>query len=569
MIRRLALLLTLAGCTEHIQLARDPLNGLVSLKITPADTSIVITDLSEPFQEVDYKATGKFLDGTSHDVTDLVTFRVDNPMPGDFVDGNAFVTTNQAAGHIIVHADGDSISATATLTVIVNATVIDPSFPPPAPEIFGQPGTPVITGDPTHSPAMLYPSAGARFPQGVASTLFQLTPGAGNDTFLLSFDCELLHLGVLTGGDRWLAVDQTQRLLAQSCLTEDLAVTLEGASSSDGTIYGAAPTPIAFSPDRPDGIIYYWSAATSGIHLGELGAESAAKLYPGDTTCVGCHSAARDGSALAMGYGGETLQTIALPSLATKIDAAKKIPMGWAAFSPDGSRVVVANKGVLTLYDAATGVPVGPGMGKVTLPPMKFATHPDWSPDGAYVAVALTGMMPDNMDVDVASIARIPFHADAWGMPQVLVASAGPGDNNYFPRYSPDGTYLAYVHAAETSHGAPSAELRLVPAGGGAVISLAIASHRVGSVDGVGGIGDTMPTWAPVKGDRAWLAFSSSRAYGAVLPNAGRGQIWITAVDLARALVSGDPSSAAFWLPCQDVTVLNNNPVWSSPPATP
>jgi hypothetical protein len=71
----------------------------------------------------------------------------------------------------------------------------------------------------------------------------------------------------------------------------------------------------------------------------------------------------------------------------------------------------------------------------------------------------------------------------------------------------------------------------------------------------------TMPAWAPRTGERAWLAFTSARPYGAVLPTAGRGQIWVTSLDLT---LTGDPSTAAFWLPCQDATVLNNNPVWST-----
>ncbi len=567
MIRAAAFLVVFTACTDHVQLARDPLNGIVSLKIVPGDSTIEIDDLSQPPQELDYKAIGTFLDGTSHDITNLVRWRVDNPFPGDFIDGNAYVTTNHAAGHVIIHADGDTVGATATLTVVINATLVDTAFPPPAPDLF-QPGATVIS-DPAHSPALLYPSTGTRFPQGLGSTLFQIAQGAGTDTFLLAFDCDVLHLGVLTGGDRWLAADQTQLILAESCLGQNVAITLEGASSADGTIYGAPPAAIAFSTDRPDGVIYYWSAATSGVTRGELGTQTASKLYPTDTTCVGCHSAARDGSALAMGYGGEILQTVGLPSLATTIDASTMRPMGWASFSPDGTRVVVANKGVLTLYDAKTGAPVGAGGGKVPLPVGHFATHPDWSPDGAFVAVAMTTSMPDNMTVDVASIARIGFSADKWGMPETLVASAGSGDNNYFPKYSPDGKYIAFVHAVEASHGAPSAELRLVLAGGGTPVSLVTASRRVGQVDDVAGVADTMPSWAPAQGDTSWLAFASSRVYGAVLPTGGRPQIWIAAVDLAHAAVTGDPSSAAFWLPCQDVTVLNNNPVWSSPPATP
>jgi hypothetical protein len=57
----------------------------------------------------------------------------------------------------------------------------------------------------------------------------------------------------------------------------------------------------------------------------------------------------------------------------------------------------------------------------------------------------------------------------------------------------------------------------------------------------------TMPSWSPGSGDSiAWLAFSSTRPYGAIMPTAARGQIWISGLDLTR---DGDPSFAAFWLP--------------------
>jgi hypothetical protein len=69
-----------------------------------------------------------------------------------------------------------------------------------------------------------------------------------------------------------------------------------------------------------------------------------------------------------------------------------------------------------------------------------------------------------------------------------------------------------------------------------------------------------MPTWSPDVGQRAWIAFVSARSYGAVRPTVGGAQIWIASIDLDG---TGDPSTAAFWLPCQDVTVLNNNPAWA------
>ena len=44
MTRATAFFVVLAACTEHVQLARDPLDGLVSLTVMPAEASITITD---------------------------------------------------------------------------------------------------------------------------------------------------------------------------------------------------------------------------------------------------------------------------------------------------------------------------------------------------------------------------------------------------------------------------------------------------------------------------------------------------------------------------------------------
>jgi len=218
------------------------------------------------------------------------------------------------------------------------------------------------------------------------------------------------------------------------------------------------------------------------------------------------------------------------------------------------------------LRDAQTGAPVGSD-GKVALPSGHFATHPDWSPDGSAVAIAYTATQPTNLDVTGASIALLPYKGSgAFGAPIILVPPVGP-DNNYFPRYSPDGSVLAYVHANEPSRGAASAVLWMVPSTGGTPIALDAANTRVGAQT-VMSVADTMPSWAPRPDHTAFLAFASSRAYGAVLA-AGRPQIWISKIDLSNPLAGTDPSKPAFWLPCQDVTVLNMMPVWSADTTSP
>ena len=213
------------------------------------------------------------------------------------------------------------------------------------------------------------------------------------------------------------------------------------------------------------------------------------------------------------------LHSIDVGTLMTKISPTPSRQMGWATYSPDGDKLVVANNGVLTRYNAATGA----SMGIIPLPPMRYATHPDWSPDGTYLIAALSTQLPTNLDVKAASIVRIPYNDGAWGTPEYVVSGSATS-NNYFPKWSPDGKWIAYVHATTTSQGAVSAELMLVASAGGTPRRLRLASHRVGAVDDVPDLASTMPSWAPREpdqGERDWLAFTSVRPYGAVLPTAG------------------------------------------------
>ena len=564
MIRaHMVLLLSLvAGCTETIRFP-DPLENLVGLELAPGDQTITLVDLQVPADQhhrLQYTATGVFADGSRRDVTGLVHWSIDNTLLGA-IDKGELVASHTAAGHGIVSAFARDQQATANLTILIDAALTDAAFPPPQGGLF-DPQNAVIGGDPTRSPALVYPAEGTLMPQGISRTLFQYLRGSGNDAYQLRFESDVLKLYVETGADRWEADNELMLVLAGSGLAGPIRVEVRATSSTGpNVVYAGNHITLGFTHDQPLGPLYFWSASTSGIMRGGIDIHTASKLYPGSTTCVGCHAITRDASAMAMGYDMSTtvaLQTIDLTTLTTRIDASTTRPMGWGTYSPDGSRLLVANNGALTLYDAASGNTLG----AVPLPAMRYATHPDWSPDGSYVAVALTSQSPTNRDVRSASIARIPYNGGVWGTPEVLVVGSST-NNNYFPKYSPDGKRLLFVHATATSQGATSAELMLMPAGGGTPTLLRVASHRVGTTDDVPDLSDTMPTWSSAVGDRAWIAFVSARAYGAIRPTTGSGQVWITSVD-----PGGFADSAAFWLPCQDITVLNYNPVWSDPPVT-
>lgn len=544
------------GCTETIRLDVNPLDSLTELRIVPDSAMVEITDLAPPNHTLQYTAIGTFGDGTTRDLTEQVTWAIDRDVLGSFEPNGLFIASHAAAGYATVAARIAGFQGTGSLRVSIDATIIDATFPPPAASLFAPP-KPTVTGDMVRSPALVYPATGTVMPTLIASTLFQLEPGNGNDAYRLTFENEVLRLRVETGADRWRADGELQRLIASSAGPDPLRISIE-ATAAGSFIYQGAPTELSFSRDLNDAALYFWSAATNGVMRGGVHLSSASKLYPSNGTCVGCHALNRGGTSLAVGVDdgtGTTFQLAALDvvSQTPSIQPSPSRPMGWAAYSPDSSRIVVADNGVLSLYDASSGA----SLGTVPLPAQRYATHPDWSPDGKFVAVALTQQQPTNMDVRAASIALIPYTNGTWGTPQMLVTGS-PSSNNYFPRWSPDGSMIAFVRASEPSRGATSATLMLVAANGGVPTELVNASHRIGTGT-MPDLANTMPAWAPRVGTRQFIAFASARPYGKVVAS-GPSQIWITSLDPAA---TGDPSTPAFWLPCQDVTVLNNNPVWS------
>jgi len=540
------------ACTEHVQLGGDAkLPGLLSLAVTPPDTAIAFDDLGAPAQHVAYVATGSFEDGTTRDVTALVAWSADNPYPGMFADRGDYLATGTAAGHVGVHATSGDVDGAATLAIHVRATVIDPVFPPPATDLFGDA---IVSDDPTKRPDVRYPADRARFPQEMTPIVFQHDRGMNNDTTRLRFSSDVLDLDVITGGDRYQPDTTVWTLIEASHPDSELLLTVEAASSTaPGTVYQAPAITLAFSAGPITDLAYFFSEATLGVTRGSP-ASPAASLIIGSAADPH-HAITRDGRVMALGAGNK-LSTVDLDSLSQLLPPGP--PMGYAAFSPDGAMVVVADKGTLTLRDAATGAPIGPGGGKLDLGGLK-GTHPDWSPDGRHVALAVSDMI-DNVDAKRASIARIAYNDGSWGALEILVQSTGDPDNNFAPRWGPDGS-IAFVHATSGSKDAKNAELRLLPAGGSTPITLALATTRVGTLE-VPDTNVTMPTWSTGADGASWLAFTSTRPYGTIRPMQGAAQIWIAGIDPARE----DPSFAGFWLPCQDVTAVNANPIWAPLP---
>ncbi|MEO8845310.1 MAG: hypothetical protein ABI591_25710 [Kofleriaceae bacterium] len=541
----MALLVAATGCIDHVDLGSDSLPGLVSIEVTPAEQTLAIALPSSP-QLVAYSAVGHFSDGATRDITAELAWSTDNPAPGSFSVPGTYTSSNAAGGHVAIRAAHDDIAATAALTVAISSTIVDDSFPPPTSDLFGS-GAQVVT-DMMKSPSVAYPADATMFPQELAPALFQYVHSPMTDAYRLSFTSDVLALTIITGSDRWRPDPDVWALIERSHLGATATFEVDATTStSPTTIYAGAPITIAFAPDSPGGAVYFTAKMKQGVLRGMLGSSTATKVYPppGDNTPTDNEMVSLDGQTMAVAYM-DHLRTIDVAT--STVLATPNVPMGWAAVSPDGTLVVVANMGMLSIYDTLTGIGIGSPDGHIGLPG-RMATHPDWSPDGTHLAVVF-GNGVTNDDLKGGSIATLAYlGAGAWGPPQIVVTSTGDNDNNYFPKWSPDGGYLAYVHADGPAKDAPTAELRLVAAGGGAPIALQRASQQM--------LADTMPAWAP--GPRPWLAFASTRPYGIVRPMTGSSQIWITAIDLAAA---GDPSSSAFWMPAQDISGTNTTPSW-------
>ena len=496
--------------------------------------------------------------------------------------------------------------ATACVSYTGPKTFLEPGVPADAPSTFAggtlhAPGT-----EHSREPGVIYPANETMFPLNVSHIRHEWS-GQGNDLFRLTFTGPNTTVTVYTSSLDWTPTDEEWDWIAESnrgAATQFAVSALSTASPGD--IWSSAPITELFSDAAVDGAIYYWSTGSKGVMRALVSDPLPQKFYTDpqasdSDTCVACHTVSRDGKRLAVGYGDETLREVSIPDRSVLIPNAAtaggagntantagaggmpagmmmpkpppdkgmpKPPMGaeggipaaWSTFSPDGKLLLIAKSGVLTLLDSDTGKTVGDNSGVVPLPTGVIATHPDWNAKGDLIAITL-GTKGGNKEVQGGAIALLPYNAGKWGDPMALVPNSGGDDNNFFPVWSPDGKYIAFVNAIGNSNNATSAVLKLVVVADGNVKQLVRLNERVNDLDGVLSIGNTMPTWAPSSNPGIfWLAFSSLRAYGTLRPQDKKtDQIWIAAIDPSQK----DPSYSGFWAPFQSIEEGNHRAFWS------
>jgi len=504
------------------------------------------------------------------------------------IDPNAgrFGTTG-AGGRVRVTASFRGATADTFLTVIIKDTHLDPDVQAGDVGLFDAEDNP----EGNRAPELIYPEDGTRFPQNLRGITIQWQTG-GNNLFRVHFTSPFVDLVAYTGASVWTPPDALWSTLIRSLAGEPITVSVDGVNGPGEVNRSRNTTAFSFSSDVVTGAIYYWSTADSGIMRLPVGDTAPERFItfgtPPGTPCVGCHTVSRDGKRMAfntapLGLPLGPLMAIDVDDPTDRIiDIPQNINGMQPTFSPNGSRIVSGWQGTLTerwtdgtcqgdptpcVTDAdcngvacVTGQPIQP----VPSPNGTKAAFPDWSPDGTFLAAAITRSpiaVALDFEVTQAGLMVVRRDGDGWGIPTVVLEPPTDANtNNTHPATSPDSRWIAFTHKGlglpDVNGNTVESDLFLISPTSRVPIPL-LKAHKGA------GYANNWPKWAPTSGEHMWLAFSSSRPYGKVPTSTEGPQIWVTAIDPHKASQGEDPSWPAFWLPYQSPDSGNHIPFWA------
>ncbi len=581
------LILLLAACDEtpsnpggDSRPAGDGSGGFTSLVITPKSPSLK-TGLKGG-QTLQFTARGVKPGGASVQLTS-VTWGLDNTVIGTVSAGGLFTASGRGGGGRITASLG-SLGASVNLKVKLEDTVMTGGAT--AADLKGLQQPP--TANATRAPVIIYPEHDTMIPANLPPMTVQWRRGdAANARFGLRLTCANLDLLVASRQLSWKATKPIWSAIIGSCKGSAVKAVAAGGGASGPSFVGTGALLNVSSLSAP-GTIYYWATGPekslkNGVVRIDAGSDQATDYYTqannGSKRCSGCHAVTRDGAKMvfteyplkswenyAKGVDVKTRSAF-LPS--------DKLLGNFFAFSPTGDRLLYAEAGGVTIRRVADQKVLS----SFTSLGGRYASHPDWSPVADRLAFAIYPKKYDyaeNFCQGSVAVADLPAAGAAWKH-KVLVQSNGADDSNYYPSFSPDGKYVVFNKAGRHNntklgeydcdcYANPDARLYIIPAAGGSPVALTRANAS-------GKITNSWAKWAPASGSVSvwWLAFSSTRDYGAVLVNSTkkdiRGekhpQIWVTAVRTDLLAAGKDPSSPAFWLPGQRTDSGNHIPFWT------
>jgi hypothetical protein len=587
------------GCLHPDQSGGGPADGFIptgAVNVMPAQATVVANGAAG---QQAFTAT----DDNGHDITASCAWRVSDPSLGGISLGGLFTTAWPLphGGSLTVIATCGNATGSAAVSVELVTSVVDPSAPTGA--ATGFTGPPSM--DPNERPLIVYPLDGTMLARNINQLELQWRASTKDKLFHIrvvggSIDSSFYVGSSLcaNGTDcRYPFADKDWQTIALSASGAMVTITVDGTAALGAAVASAKPVKANFSPEDVKGGLYYFSTSLHGLERLPFGASQATPFITGSTACVGCHAVSRDGKKVSAVFGGAD-------GLAAMVDGAngnqyllppdatrQKYVWNFETFSPDAKQMITNWAGKLQLRDGTTGQLI------MDIPQnlygAKEAVMPEWSPDGksiVFIGIPPEGYIGKDMPGlsflaagdwilgNGGSVMVMPFNNGSFGQANAVVPSVALQEYNFYPSWSPDsqwivfatGTYpgnspTAAANGVNTtnkcmSYDQDTARLRMVSAAGGKPIELTAATHAANRTS-------SWPKFAPfvqANGSLVFITFSAKFAYGFVVPDKARPQIWMSAIDLGRAAQgAADPSYPPFWLPFQDPTQNNHETIWT------
>lgn len=546
-------------------------SSVESLVISPADVVLVVED-GVQVQQV-FVATAHYSDGSSQDVSSEAVWSVDDLALGVFA-GATFTATGGKAGQSTVRATHGGAATSTSITVEVQIVRIVDLAPGNAADLFE-----AATEDAGLAPTIVYPADQTLVPPNLGDFEVHWMDTAGCDLFEVSLRTEHLDLRAYVTGTplvgSWLAfLAEEWAMVRQSTRGDEITLQVRGltiaAPETAGTAGGIA---VGLANEDIVGGIYYWAAASASMAEGiyrhdfSWAGEPAEEFYTTNHSpagrCVACHAISRAGDRMSITFdGGNGPASILDVATRTPIlDTEGTFHWNFAAFHPEGTRVLTTYGGVMTLRNPETGEDLG------VAPSPGWATHADWAPGGDAIVYVVVGSPGADWHFGGGRLVTQPFDlsTDTFGTETELVPAEA--SNIYYPAWSPDGQWIAFNKSTEDAYDDATAQLWAIKADGSQ------APIYLASADVANGLTNSWSRWAPfeqvyspVDGTAEpllWLTFSSKRDFGVRLVGAGQPQVWMTAFFPQRAENGLDPCTPSFRLPFQALESNNHIAQWT------
>ncbi|HEY8074972.1 MAG TPA: hypothetical protein VIF62_12700, partial [Labilithrix sp.] len=207
-----------------------PVDGLVSIDVTPAEVSLVAGDTN---QAQTFTATGHFGDGTTKDVTSQVAWKA-SPDAVAGAQGPTVTPTGTQGGEATVSAFAGAVTGTAKIHVKWVKTVLAMGAAPGSDARFK--GT---TEDATLAPKVAYPFDGTLVPPNLPTMEVQWAPAAGTDLFDVAVSGDTLDLHIITPCN---AIGAGCGLVPDATTWQGVTATLGGAPPANVVVRGAGAT---------------------------------------------------------------------------------------------------------------------------------------------------------------------------------------------------------------------------------------------------------------------------------------------------------------------------------------